>query len=40
LNPLKKSIVLDINVIENENCYPMVAPGKSTNSMLGLKTES
>jgi acetolactate synthase-1/2/3 large subunit len=39
LNDIKlntKSIILDINVIENENCYPMVAPGRSNSQMLGL----
>ena len=29
-------MVIDINVIENENCYPMVAPGRSNSQMLGL----
>jgi hypothetical protein len=26
-----------VNVIENENCYPMVAPGRSNSQMLGLE---
>lgn len=30
--------LLDINVIEKENCYPMVAPGGSNSQMLGLET--
>lgn len=30
-------ILFDVNVIENENCYPMVAPGHSNSQMLGLK---
>ena len=30
-------LLLDINVIEKENCYPMVAPGRSTSQMLGLE---
>ena len=32
-------IVIDVNVIENENCYPMVAPGRSNAQMLGLKKQ-
>ena len=28
--------LFDIHVIENENCYPMVAPGRSNSQMLGL----
>jgi len=32
-----KSVLIDINVIENENCYPMVAPGRSNSQMLGLE---
>jgi acetolactate synthase-1/2/3 large subunit len=31
-----EAFVLDITVIENENCYPMVAPGRSNSQMLGL----
>lgn len=31
--------IIDVNVIENENCYPMVAPGKSNSQMLGLQKE-
>jgi acetolactate synthase-1/2/3 large subunit len=30
-------MLIDVNVIENENCYPMVAPGKSNSQMLGLQ---
>lgn len=33
MNPL----LIDINVIEKENCYPMVAPGRSNSQMLGLE---
>lgn len=33
------SFILDINVVENENCYPMVAPGRSNSQMLGLETK-
>ena len=31
------AMVVDVNVIENENCYPMVAPGRSNSQMLGLE---
>ena len=34
-----KPILVNINVIENENCYPMVAPGKSNSQMLGLENQ-
>jgi hypothetical protein len=30
--------LIDINVIENENCYPMVSPGRSTDQMIGIKS--
>jgi acetolactate synthase-1/2/3 large subunit len=33
----QKAMLLDVNVIENENCYPMVAPGRSNSQMLGLE---
>ena len=33
------SILFDINVTEKENCYPMVAPGKSNSQMLGLQKQ-
>jgi acetolactate synthase-1/2/3 large subunit len=33
----KKILLIDVNVIENENCYPMVAPGRSNSQMLGLE---
>jgi len=32
-------ILLDVNVIEKENCYPMVAPGRSNSQMLGLEKQ-
>lgn len=32
----EKALIIDVNVIENENCYPMVAPGKSNSQMIGL----
>lgn len=31
-----KALIIDVNVIDNENCYPMVAPGKSNSQMIGL----
>jgi len=33
----QKAFLIDINVIEKENCYPMVAPGRSNSQMLGLE---
>jgi acetolactate synthase-1/2/3 large subunit len=33
-------IVIDVNVVENENCYPMVAPGRSNAQMLGLRKQT
>jgi acetolactate synthase-1/2/3 large subunit len=32
-----QAIMIDVNVIANENCYPMVAPGRSNSQMLGLQ---
>ena len=32
-----ESFLVDVNVVENENCYPMVAPGRSNSQMLGLE---
>jgi len=32
-----QSWLIDVNVIEKENCYPMVAPGRSNSQMLGLE---
>ncbi|MDY6786214.1 MAG: biosynthetic-type acetolactate synthase large subunit [Cyanobacteriota bacterium] len=29
-------VLIDAQVVQNENCYPMVAPGKSNADMLGL----
>jgi acetolactate synthase I/II/III large subunit len=29
-------VLLDAHVTKNENCYPMIAPGKSNHQMLGL----
>nr|YP_010338484.1 acetohydroxyacid synthase large subunit [Rhodaphanes brevistipitata]UNJ18434.1 acetohydroxyacid synthase large subunit [Rhodaphanes brevistipitata] len=34
---LKEAVLIDCQVIENENCYPMVAPGKSNAQMLGIE---
>jgi len=31
-------VILDAHVTRNENCYPMVAPGKSNAQMIGLPT--
>lgn len=33
----KNFALVNINVIENENCYPMVAPGRSNSQMIGLE---
>ena len=33
-------LLLDFHVTEDENCYPMVAPGKSNNQMLGIVKNS
>jgi acetolactate synthase-1/2/3 large subunit len=33
----KQPVVVNIEVTENENCYPMVAPGRSNSQMLGLE---
>lgn len=33
----KKGVLIDVNVIDNENCYPMVSPGKSNDQMIGIK---
>nr|SCW23058.1 Acetohydroxyacid synthetase large subunit [Nemalion sp. H.1444] len=30
-------ILLDCHVVEDENCYPMVAPGKSNAQMIGIQ---
>lgn len=32
----KGPLLVDFHVAENENCYPMVAPGKSNNQMIGV----
>jgi acetolactate synthase-1/2/3 large subunit len=37
MNLENKAAIIDVNVIENENCYPMVAPGRSNSQMLGLE---
>jgi acetolactate synthase I/II/III large subunit len=33
-------LLIDVNVIEKENCYPMVAPGRSNSQMLGLEKQA
>nr|YP_009550835.1 acetohydroxyacid synthetase large subunit [Eustigmatophyceae sp. Mont 10/10-1w]QAA11764.1 acetohydroxyacid synthetase large subunit [Eustigmatophyceae sp. Mont 10/10-1w] len=35
----KKPLLIDFEVNETENCYPMVAPGKSNSQMIGLNSE-
>ena len=40
INYNEKAIIIDVNVIENENCYPMVAPGRSNSQMLGLEKKN
>jgi len=30
-------VLLDCQVVEDENCYPMVAPGKSNSQMIGVQ---
>ena len=32
--------LIDVNVVEKENCYPMVAPGRSNSQMLGLTMDT
>ena len=39
-NLFQKPVLIDVNVIENENCYPMVAPGRSNSQMLGLENQT
>ena len=34
-----ETCIFDVGVIENENCYPMVAPGRSNSQMLGLEKQ-
>lgn len=33
-------VLMDVRVVRNENCYPMVAPGKSNAQMIGLPERS
>lgn len=33
-------VLMDVRVVRNENCYPMVAPGKSNSQMIGLPERS
>ena len=35
-----QAMLIDFEVNETENCYPMVAPGKSNSQMIGLSAES
>nr|YP_010337316.1 acetohydroxyacid synthase large subunit [Pulvinaster venetus]UNJ16901.1 acetohydroxyacid synthase large subunit [Pulvinaster venetus] len=32
-------VLVDVKVIEDENCYPMVAPGKSNAQMIGIQKQ-
>ena len=32
--------ILDCHVLEEENCYPMVAPGKSNSQMIGIRKQN
>lgn len=34
---IDKALLVNINVKESENCYPMVAPGRSNSQMLGIE---
>jgi acetolactate synthase-1/2/3 large subunit len=36
---INQPAIIDVTVIENENCYPMVAPGRSNSQMLGLEKQ-
>jgi len=33
-------VLLDVHVKRDENCYPMVEPGKANSQMLGLQKQS
>nr|YP_010873251.1 acetohydroxyacid synthetase large subunit [Nemalion vermiculare]WGV34313.1 acetohydroxyacid synthetase large subunit [Nemalion vermiculare] len=35
----KGPVLLDCHVVEDENCYPMVAPGKSNAQMIGIQKQ-
>lgn len=35
-----EALLVDFEVHETENCYPMVAPGKSNSQMIGLNNEA
>nr|YP_009297093.1 acetohydroxyacid synthase large subunit [Ceramium japonicum]AOM66436.1 acetohydroxyacid synthase large subunit [Ceramium japonicum] len=37
---LKEPIIIDCKVKEEENCYPMVAPGKSNSQMIGISKQA
>jgi len=39
ISKINDSILIDVNVMEKENCYPMVAPGRSNSQMLGLEEQ-
>nr|ARO91371.1 acetohydroxyacid synthetase large subunit [Rhodochaete parvula]ASK39555.1 acetohydroxyacid synthase large subunit [Rhodochaete parvula] len=33
------AVLVDFQVLEEQNCYPMVAPGKSNSDMIGIKAD-
>ena len=35
----KGPVLLNCHVVEDENCYPMVAPGKSNSQMIGVQKQ-
>ena len=35
----KRPVLLNCHVVEDENCYPMVAPGKSNSQMIGVQKQ-
>lgn len=37
---LNEPVLIEFCVIENENCYPMVTPGKSNKEMMGLQKQA
>nr|YP_009315827.1 Acetohydroxyacid synthetase large subunit [Trichogloeopsis pedicellata]SCW24485.1 Acetohydroxyacid synthetase large subunit [Trichogloeopsis pedicellata] len=36
----REPVILDCHVVEDENCYPMVAPGKSNAQMIGINKQT
>jgi acetolactate synthase-1/2/3 large subunit len=33
---IKTCVLFNVEVVSNENCYPMVVPGRSNSQMIGL----